>query len=156
MKHFLSRFARGSGRGSGILESCFGALEVRALEALWNRADASVRTLQGDFSGTAYTTLMTTLDRLHKKGVLERRKEGRAFVYRQRYARAELESLLTRDALDGLLAAPADGALARPVLSGLVDAISGGDALLLDELERIVREKRAEAARTRSRGRDDR
>jgi hypothetical protein len=55
-----------------------------------------------------------------------------------------------------LLAAPADGALARPVLSGLVDAISGGDALLLDELERIVREKRAEAARTRSRGRDDR
>ena len=65
------------------LASLFGALELRVLEALWRRgADASVRDLMPEFPQAAYTTLMTTLDRLHRKGVLERRKDGRAFHYR--------------------------------------------------------------------------
>jgi len=57
----------------------FGPLEWRVLEALWERGDAaSVRDLQPRFSDIAYTTLMTTLDRLHRKGVLDRTKQGRA------------------------------------------------------------------------------
>jgi len=65
------------------LASVFGALELRVLEALWRRGeDASVRDLMPEFPQAAYTTLMTTLDRLHRKGVLERRKDGRAFLYR--------------------------------------------------------------------------
>jgi len=156
LKRFIARLAPGRGeRGTGILGSCFGALEIRVLEALWGRGDASVRSLRDDFPETAYTTLMTTLDRLYKKGVLDRRKEGRAYVYRQRYARAELERWVARDAFDALLDARMSGASAGPVLSSLVDAVSGGDALLLDELERIVREKRAEAERTRSCGGSD-
>jgi len=152
LKRLIARLTRGRReRGTGILGSCFGTLEIRVLEALWSRGDASVRSLRGDFAETAYTTLMTTLDRLYKKGVLDRRKEGRAYVYRQRYGRAELERWVARDAFDTLLDARTSGAGARPVLSSLVDAVSGGDALLLDELERLVREKRAEAARIRGR-----
>ena len=41
-----------------------------------------VRELTPDFPDIAYTTLMTTLDRLYRKGVLAREKQGRAFVYR--------------------------------------------------------------------------
>ncbi|HEX7778752.1 MAG TPA: BlaI/MecI/CopY family transcriptional regulator, partial [Vicinamibacterales bacterium] len=47
-----------------------GPLEWRVLEALWSRTTlASVRDLQPDFPEIAYTTLMTTLDRLYRKSV---------------------------------------------------------------------------------------
>ena len=117
----------------------FGALEVRVLEALWRRGlPATVRDLQSDFPRAAYTTLMTTLDRLHRKGVLAREKAGRAFAYSPRQTREALESGVAARALGSVLAGPA----AQPVLSFFVEEISRQDGKLLDELERLVREKR--------------
>lgn len=96
-----------------------GPLERRVLEALWGRAGgARVRDLQPSFPEIAYTTLMTTLDRLHRKGVLDRVPDGRAFAYRTRVTRAEA------------------------VLSFLVDEVGALDADALDALERLIRERR--------------
>ena len=81
---------------------------------------------------------MTTLDRLHRKGVLDREKAGRAFVYRPRYTRDELESGVAARALGSLLG----DAAAQPVLSFFVDEVSRRDERLLDELERLVQLKR--------------
>jgi predicted transcriptional regulator len=125
-------------RKSPGLGSVFGALELRVLEALWRRDEATVRELCDDFPAAAYTTLMTTMERLHKKGVLERRKDGRAFVYRAVHSRPELESGLITRAIQPLLAAGD----AHPVLSHFVEEVSKHDEKLLDELERLVREKR--------------
>lgn len=146
MDRFLARFARGRRRpGSGILDTCFGPLEIGVLEALWDRREAtSVRSLANDFPQTAYTTLMTTLDRLFKKGVLVRHKAGRAYLYSASCRRSELEARLARDAFDLLFADRLDPARARLVISGLVDAVGDHDARLLDELERLVQAKRAE------------
>jgi predicted transcriptional regulator len=121
------------------LASHFGTLELRVLEAMWRRGgEVAVRDLHADFSSAAYTTLMTTMDRLHRKGVLERRKIGRAFVYRPATSREALESGLVTRALQPLL----QGASAEPILSFFVDEVSRQDDRLLDELERLVREKR--------------
>ena len=125
-------------RKSPGLASVFGALELRVLEALWRRTEATVRDVCDDFPAAAYTTLMTTMERLHKKGVLERRKHGRAFVYRPVHSRTEMESGLITRAIQPLLAAGD----AHPVLSHFVDEVSRHDERLLDELERLVREKR--------------
>lgn len=58
-----------------------GPLEKRVLELLWGYGRAvTVRHVQLKFPNLAYTTLMTTLDRLYRKGVLLRRRHGRAFV----------------------------------------------------------------------------
>jgi predicted transcriptional regulator len=128
------------------LETFFGRLEVRVLEVLWQRQlESSVRDLQGDFPTTAYTTLMTTLDRLHRKGVLERVKSGRAFLYSPRYTREELRLGLAQDALGAILGSPASSG---PLLSFLVDAVSRHDRALLDELERLIAEKRREQPRS--------
>ena len=126
-------------RPSG-LASHFGALELRVLDAVWRRQgkEVSVRDIHPDFPGSAYTTLMTTLDRLHRKGVLERRKVGRAFAYRAVSSRQELESGLVTRALQSVL----KGASAQPILSFFVEEVSRQDDRLLDELERLVREKR--------------
>lgn len=126
-------------RGRPGLASVFGALELRVLEALWRRgAAASVRDLQADFPSAAYTTLMTTLDRLHRKGVLDRLKEGRAFLYQPRYSRGELESGTAAHALGALLG----GGETQPILSFFVDEVSRRDERLLDELARLVEAKR--------------
>src|SRR5512133_193026 len=124
----------------GDLDAFFGKLEVRVLEALWRRREpAAVRDLQADFPATAYTTLMTTLDRLHRKGVLSRTKAGRAFLYRPRYTRDELRLGLVENAVGLILGASES---ARPLLSFLLEAVGRRDAAVLDELERLVREKR--------------
>ena len=121
------------------LASHFGALELRVLDAVWRHGtEVAVRDIHPDFPGSAYTTLMTTLDRLHRKGVLERRKVGRAFAYRAVSSRQELESGLVTTALQSVL----KGASAQPILSFFVEEVSRQDDKLLDELERLVREKR--------------
>ncbi|MEO6238529.1 MAG: BlaI/MecI/CopY family transcriptional regulator [Vicinamibacterales bacterium] len=126
------------GKPSG-LAALFGALELRVLEAMWERhGEVSVRDLQVQFPAAAYTTLMTTMDRLHRKGVLSRRKVGRAFVYRPANSRQDLESGLVTRALQPLLRG--DGA--QPILSFFVEEVSRQDDGLFDELERLVREKR--------------
>ena len=54
-----------------------GPLEQRLLEELWSRGSATVRELVDDGDHKlAYTTVMTTLDRLFKKRVLNRVAEG--------------------------------------------------------------------------------
>jgi len=107
----ISSFPQGDG-----LTSVFGALELRVLEALWQQhGDVSVRDLCTHFPSAAYTTLMTTLDRLYRKGFLNRVKVGRAFAYRPRYRREELASGIAASALTSLL----NEQSVRPVLSFL-------------------------------------
>ena len=125
------------------LESIFGPLELRVLEVLWSRtAPVCVRDIQPQFPGVAYTTLMTTLDRLFRKGTLRREKSGRAFYYAPQATQEQLLSDLAGSAFATLL--PGDAASARPILSMFVDTVGERDHALLDELEELVRARRAE------------
>ena len=79
---------RGFLRPRQVARLSLGELERRAMEAVWQKQELSVRDLFEELQKRwAYTTLMTTLDRLHKKGILNRRKEGRAFLYSPRISR---------------------------------------------------------------------
>jgi len=121
--------------------SKLGPLEQRIMEVVWQAGDVSVRDVCTAFrDALAYTTLMTTLDRLHKKGLLARRKEGRAFFYSPRVTRQELERSVARGLIDRLLGRGADGI--EPVLACIVEAVSEHDRNLLDELDHLIREKR--------------
>jgi predicted transcriptional regulator len=125
------------------LESIFGPLEIRVLEALWQRrSEACVRDLQPEFPAVAYTTLMTTLDRLHRKGTLVRSKRGRAFYYAPKATREQIMSDLAGSTFKTLL--PGDASAMRPILSMFVDTVGERDEAMLDELEAMVRERRLE------------
>ena len=125
------------------LESIFGPLEIRVLEALWARGgEACVRDLQPEFPGVAYTTLMTTLDRLFRKGTLSRSKRGRAFFYTPKATHDQMMSDLAGSTFKTLL--PGDASAMRPILSMFVDTVGQRDEALLDELEALVRERRQE------------
>jgi BlaI family penicillinase repressor len=123
------------------LRAAFGRLERAVMDTVWRGGDFSVRDVQTALvRRVAYTTVMTTLDRLYKKGLVLRRREGRAFMYSAAVKRHELETTMTRGLLTGLLSETPNAA--RPFLSNLVDAVGDSDDRLLDELERLVREKR--------------
>jgi predicted transcriptional regulator len=123
------------------LERFFGVLELRVLEALWERSEPQcVRDLQPAFPGTAYTTLMTTLDRLHRKEVLDRGKVGRAFFYRPRYTRETLRANLAGAALQAVFGER--GSELKPILSFFIETVSREDRASLAALERLVEERR--------------
>src|SRR5690349_12791095 len=73
--------------------ACFalGTLERKVMEETWRLGEVSVRDIHQAFDEQiAYTTLMTTLDRLFKKKLLNRRKDGRAFLYKAEVSSEEL------------------------------------------------------------------
>jgi predicted transcriptional regulator len=144
--------ARGPRAGEGdegvSLTSFLGPLEVQVMECLWRRdGETSVRGLQEDLPGAAYTTLMTTLDRLFKKGFLERTKHGRAFRYRPLLSRSGLLDHFARGTIARLLEAAPAARSVRPILSTFVESVGQKDALLLDELEALIRAERRKGRR---------
>jgi predicted transcriptional regulator len=128
------------GRGRDPLRAAFGHLEREVMEVLWREGPLSVRDVQAQLSrAAAYTTVMTTLDRLFKKGFVARVREGRAFVYTAAYTREQVSAGVASGLLTGFLE---EGNPARPLLSNLVDVVAERDGALLDELEALVRKKR--------------
>lgn len=113
---------------------------------LWGAGECSVREVVDQLDRPlAYTTVMTTLDRLYKKGLLDRRKAERAFLYSPRLPRHEWEREVVGDLVRGFLA----GAVAarEGLVSLLIDAVGQRDEELLEELEKKIRMKRKELSR---------
>src|ERR1035437_3892266 len=116
----------------GHLESCI-------MDILWARGESNVRDVAEQLDRPlAYTTVMTTLDRLFKKGLLERRKSERAFIYSPRLSRQNWEHQRAGELVAGL-----SGEL---LISCFLDNV-GHDPSLLDELERKIKIKRKELDR---------
>ena len=88
-----------------------------------------MRDLHAEFATRlAYTTVMTTMDRLYKKGMLQRRKVGKAFIYVAALTEQEYQEQLTHHLFGMVLH---DGKNSGAVLSNFVDAVSDTDEKLL-------------------------
>ena len=121
-----------------------GPLERQIHRAVWMRGNATVREVLED--GTiwqTYTTIMTTMDRLFRKGLLGRVQEGKAFRYSARYSPEELERVAAMNGIRQLLGSE----YASLHLSYLVEAVSAQDEKLLEELQTLVERQRAELQR---------
>ena len=116
-----------------------GELETRVMELLWNEHPISVRTACDRLGGGhAYTTIMTTLDRLHKKRLLRRRKDGNAFLYEPAMDRAEYQRRIVEAALTPLMEQGA-----TPVLAAFVEVAADLDEANLVQLERLIAKHRS-------------
>jgi predicted transcriptional regulator len=132
-----------------ILEKSLGTLERDVMSICWQRAEVSVREVCTLLDAPiAYTTVMTTMDRLFKKGLLSRKKAGRAFVYTPTATHDEIRGAVATELVNSLF--HRDGSEPLPILSSLVDAVSDRDRGLLDELERLVKAKRRQIDRESS------
>ena len=123
-----------------------GPLEIDVMEVLWKNHECSVRDVVERLErNLAYTTIMTTLDRLFKKGLLVRHKAERAFAYSARFSSQDWERQRAGDLVAGLLAGSQP--TRELLLSSFVDAVGQHDAMLLDALEEKIRSKRKELSR---------
>ena len=125
-----------------------GRLEALVMDCLWqSEGDMSVRDVAASLNGPwAYTTLMTTLDRLFKKKLATRESRGRAFAYRARLSRTDLGVQALKTAVSDIDGGTETRELA---LAALVDALESHDPVLLDSLDRLVRERRKALRRAR-------
>ncbi len=85
----------------------------------------------------AYTTVMTTVGRLYDKGLLDRVREGKRYVYSPRLSREQFLEATAREVLDQAIG----GSQAMALLSERVSAASENQ---LDELEALIRRRRQE------------
>jgi predicted transcriptional regulator len=123
-----------------------GSLEGSVMNVLWARGEVSVRDVAAALDRPlAYTTVMTTLDRLFKKGLLERRKFARAFLYAPRLTREHWERQRAEDLVAGFLRGP--GPSRELLLSCLLGAVGQQDQLLLEDLEKRIRQERKKLMR---------
>jgi predicted transcriptional regulator len=117
-----------------------GPLEAAVMDVAWARAPVTAREVCDRMTGTeerAYTTIMTTLDRLHRKGLLVREKDGLAWRYVPVLGKAEFEKALA----DGL-AAEILQAHGEVALSAFVEAAAEVDEGLLDQLAQLISQRR--------------
>jgi predicted transcriptional regulator len=144
MIRFLkNRFAR---RRDSDANVSLGRLEFALMEILWARGECNVREVVRELDRPlAYTTVMTTLDRLYKKGLLDRRMPERAFVYAARMSREEWEIQRAENVVANFFAGPHPSR--ELLVSSFLHAVGGHDAALLDELEKKIRTKRKELFR---------
>lgn len=128
--------ARGAGHVLGELESA-------VMETLWLKSQQTVNEVEEKLRSKrdiAHTTVLTTLDRMHRKGYLTREKQAKAFVYAPRYTREEFERMMAQEVLGALI-----GHFTEPALSTFVDLI-GDNPGVLDQLEAKIQEKRRQRA----------
>jgi predicted transcriptional regulator len=126
---------------TGFRSAPLGRLESLVMECLWQCEEAaSVREVAVRMNGPwAYTTLMTTLDRLFKKNLATREARGRAFVYRARLSRTALGAETLRTVVSGM---DAGGNSRDLALAALVDVVESHDPEWLDSLDRLVKERK--------------
>ena len=113
-----------------------GALEKDILAVLWGRGHSTVREVLDHLAGEhAYTTVMTVLDRLHKKGVLSRQKDGQAWRYHPVASREETLGEKMAELL-------AEADKPEPLLMSFLDRAEEIDPELLDQLEGLIQRYR--------------
>jgi predicted transcriptional regulator len=139
---------RTAGHRRPIRQLALGPLETRIMGVLWAKGPSSVRAVVEKLRRRrAYTTVMTTLFRLFKKGLLDRYKLHRCFVYSPRLSRREWEKKRAGELVAGFLAGPEPSR--ELLLPCFLEVVGEQDPALLDELEKKVHIKRQELLKRR-------
>ena len=147
----------GSAPQTGRLARLIGGLGRREREVMtvvWKLGNANVQQVAGRLSDSlAYTTVMTTLDRLFRKGLLQRTKQKRAFIYSAAISAEGVEEGRASDLIRRLFS---ESSLQPDVLvSCLVDALHRYDTDLLDQLESSIRSARTRLHQAGSEAEED-
>jgi predicted transcriptional regulator len=117
-----------------------GDLEADIMSAVWEKKRATVQDVQEALAprrALAYTTVMTVMSRLAEKGLLERIKEGRAYVYTATVAQEKTAGSL----LHSLVRKLYDGATGKAIAQ-LLETEDDVDDAELERLEQLIHAKR--------------
>ncbi len=122
------------------IKKFLGELEAEVMEILWERDSLSsvkdvYETIKGE-RDIAYTTILTIMSRLYHKGLLNRVKDGRCYLYTPSYKRDDFIESFNKRTLSGLFKD-----FREPTLSHFVDMLEESDPEALKSLYRLLRER---------------
>ncbi|WP_116899006.1 MULTISPECIES: BlaI/MecI/CopY family transcriptional regulator [unclassified Wenzhouxiangella] len=121
-----------------------GNLEVAVMERLWTESEWTAKALHdcmGVERGISLNTVQSTLERLHRKQLVKRRKQGHAFRYSPKVCRDELVAAYMRDMLGRLGGDPAAS------IAAFVESAEGMDEATIERLEAVLNRRRQEESR---------
>jgi len=126
------------------IKKAFGFLETEVMETVWKSKDKMcVRDVFDSLKEKreiAYTTVMTTMDRLYKKGVLFRKKISRGYVYWPAVTREKLEKLIIKETLKGLFSD-----LKKPLVSYFTGPEDEEDMEFIESVSEIIENLKKES-----------
>lgn len=117
-----------------------GELELALMRALWDAPERDAKSLQCELPirlKSSLNTVQSALERLHRKDLIDRNKQGRAYLYRASVGRGEFLGQLI-----GRVVSQVHSGSMTPILSGFVDFADEIDHQSLDELERLINARR--------------
>jgi predicted transcriptional regulator len=128
--------------GKKGLELRLHELEAAIMNVVWSKrlmsfAVGDVLAVLEKQREIAYTTVMTTVVRLHEKGLLKRERDGRRYLYSTTVTREEFLESTARTVLDGAV----DN---QQAMAMLVERVSEASASDLDSLEALIQQRREE------------
>lgn len=129
-------------QGKKGLELRLHELEAAIMDLVWSRkltgfAVGDVLAILEKQREIAYTTVMTTVARLHDKGLLVRKRDGKRYLYSPKLTREQFLESTAREVLDGAVGG-------RQAMAMLAEKVSEASARELDELESLIQKRRRE------------
>jgi len=124
------------------LGQVLGDLEKSVMDVLWEKGEATGRQVFeeiGKRRPLAFTTILTVMDRLLKKGLIKRIKKGRLFVYAPSMSKEDFVARVSREVLQGIFSISASSAA-----SSFVDILYKTNPEEIERLSRLIEEKRKE------------
>lgn len=144
----LASFLKNRKRSYGQI---FGKLEKEIMNFLWSRGEVTGRKVLDELRHSreiAFTTVLTVMERLVKKGLVEKRRGESVYIYKPRYTREEFGRLVSYEVLKGVLELSASSAVAS-----IVDLLEEADPKELERLSRLIEAKRQEMGKVGKGGR---
>ncbi len=129
-------------RFKGKKPSPLGELEEKVMNVVWQLQKASVRDVLNELNKKekfAYTTIMTIMDRLYKKGLLKREKKGIGYIYYPVISKEEFEKKTAEKVITELIESNPELTLAA--FKGAVEKLSPEE---LNQLKKLLEEKEKE------------
>ena len=119
-----------------------GPLEWQIMKILWSANECSVRDIVRELpQARPYTTIMTTVDRLFKKKILDRREIDRKFIYSARLKCQDLEIVAARRLTEELLTVLASSGARQLVISTVLESLCQHDPLSFETAVQNVTEQ---------------
>ena len=122
-----------------------GDIERLVMDILWSRAEVTGREVLEEIQKErplAFTTILTVMDRLLKKGLIRRKKSGGVFVYAPSISRDEFVKQVSEEVLQGILDISASSAA-----SSFVDILYKTSPEEMDRLSRLIEERKKAVSR---------
>ncbi|MFJ7509136.1 BlaI/MecI/CopY family transcriptional regulator [Peribacillus simplex] len=118
------------------LNRFFGPLEANIMEYLWDKGEQSIKSVQQSLEldkPINFNTVMTVMNRLVEKGILEKRSEGRLSLFRPVQSKAEFLEEQSKKLTENLL-----DEFGGAVISHMLDAMKDADQSLIEKLEQKI------------------